>query len=157
MKFSVKEVYEWVKDHQCAEFSGAEVTYYVHIDNRGNFVPDIGDAMETVSKSADASEWAEDDSPERFYEEFESLDNQKFAEIIAEITEELNKATEYWYAVLANDEDNDWGEGSFDKEEAIQKCKSWREDTYPNAHIAIIDNDDMFDPVCVGEIRDFDE
>lgn len=53
----------------------------------------------------------------------------------------------YWYAVMADDEDLDWGTGSYNLAEAEEMVKD-----YPNGYIAVIDegNDD---PVCVEEIR----
>lgn len=56
-----------------------------------------------------------------------------------------------WYALMADLEDQDWGTGTFDKEEAISRCKAMRED-YPEAYIAVID--DGPDPVCIEEIHD---
>ena len=52
-----------------------------------------------------------------------------------------------WYAVLTDYEDNDWGIGSYDLEEAKQKVIN-NLDIYPNGLIAAIDVD-----VCVGEYR----
>lgn len=54
----------------------------------------------------------------------------------------------YWYAVMTDNEDNDWGYGSFDLDEAIAMVAK-----YPEGYIAVIDDGD--DPVCVREIRDF--
>lgn len=58
-----------------------------------------------------------------------------------------------WYAVLRDNEDQDWGTGSYDKAEAIEMVKAWRKDGNHEAHIAVIDetNDD---PFCLDEIRD---
>ena len=61
-----------------------------------------------------------------------------------------------WYAILRDEEDNDWGSGSFDKEEAIsmakaQNCKL----------IAVIDGgyddkgNETTDPLCVEIITEF--
>ena len=158
MRYTEKEIYEWITDRQ-AEFDTMngrlEATYYIHIDKEGELVGDHGSAYTTVTKSVDASEWEGDDSPERFYSEFETMDNPRFREMLEDLTNEVNEMAKRWYAVLTDDEDGDWGTGSFDKAEAIAKCKSWREDVYPNAYIAIIDDGD--DPVCVGEIREFDD
>lgn len=52
----------------------------------------------------------------------------------------------YWYAVMQDDDDNDWGYGSFDLDEAREMVKK-----YPSGYIAVID--DGPDPVCVDEIR----
>ena len=58
-----------------------------------------------------------------------------------------------WYAVLDGNDDNDWGNGSFDLGESIAQCKARRELGYTDAYIAVID-DDGEDPICVAEIRD---
>ena len=59
-----------------------------------------------------------------------------------------------WYAVVLDQEDTDWGTGSFDKDEAIRMCLSYREDEeYKDAYIAVID--DGPDPVCIDVIKDF--
>lgn len=56
----------------------------------------------------------------------------------------------YWYAVLMDADDNDWGTGSFSLAEAWKKAAP-----YPDARIAVIDgkyNDDgnpTADPICV--------
>lgn len=49
-----------------------------------------------------------------------------------------------WYAVMKNREDNDWGTGSFNLEEA----KKMAQDLGPDAYIAVIEND-----VCIEEIN----
>lgn len=53
----------------------------------------------------------------------------------------------YWYAVMADDDDDDWGTGSESLEEAREMLKQ-----YPDGYIAVIRMGD--DPVCVREIRD---
>lgn len=54
-----------------------------------------------------------------------------------------------WYAVLRDNEDNDWGYGSFDIEEAKRMARDMGEEAY----IAVIDDDDKF---CLDEIHDLD-
>jgi hypothetical protein len=53
----------------------------------------------------------------------------------------------YWYAVMQDDEDNDWGYGSFDLDKAKEMVKK-----FLDGHIAVIEVGD--DPICVGEIRE---
>lgn len=62
------------------------------------------------------------------------------------------KNNNIWYAIMQDNDDQDWGTGSFDKNEAIVRVKAMR-DEYPDAYIAVIDNGP--DPVCIYEIRDF--
>ncbi len=47
----------------------------------------------------------------------------------------------YWYAALVDEEDNDWGTGSYDLDEAKSMAQK-----YENGQIAVIDEGD--DPVC---------
>lgn len=65
----------------------------------------------------------------------------------------------YWYAVMMDREDNDWGTGSFDLDEA--KAMVLRD--YPNdGFIAVIDGgydedgNATTDPLCVDEIEQED-
>lgn len=55
----------------------------------------------------------------------------------------------FWYAVLENKDDNDWGYGSCSLNEAKKMCLEL-ESEY--AYIAVID-DDGFDSLCIAEIR----
>ena len=63
----------------------------------------------------------------------------------------------YWYAVLSDDEDNDWGTGSFDRSEAEKMLAK-----HPYGQIAVIDGDydedgnPTSDPICV-EVIDREE
>ena len=51
-----------------------------------------------------------------------------------------------WYAIQKNREDNDWGTGSHDYNEAVQMAKE-----QGCAMIAVIEEGD--DPICVDEIE----
>lgn len=57
-----------------------------------------------------------------------------------------------WYAVMEDDEDDDWGYGSYNLDEAKGMVKQ-----FPEGYIAIIDEhideDGPHNPTCVGEIR----
>lgn len=57
-----------------------------------------------------------------------------------------------WYAVLLNEEDNDWGTGSYGISEACRMLRNVRESGYAGARIAVV-NVGENDPVCVDEIR----
>ena len=52
-----------------------------------------------------------------------------------------------WYAVMRDRDDNDWGYGSFDLEEA----KAMARNMGGAAYIVVIDDGD--DPVAIKEIR----
>lgn len=58
-----------------------------------------------------------------------------------------------WYAVMRDRDDNDWGTGSRDYDEAVRMAQALRDDGYSDAYIAVIDDGD--DPVCTEEITDF--
>ena len=47
-----------------------------------------------------------------------------------------------WYAVLRDEEDNDWGHGSYNYDEAVEMARRMGED----ARIAVIN--DGADPIC---------
>jgi len=51
-----------------------------------------------------------------------------------------------WYAVMRDNDDADWGYGSYDFEEAKQML-----DDIEGEYIAVIEDD-----VCVEEIRDYE-
>lgn len=53
-----------------------------------------------------------------------------------------------WYAVMQDNEDNDWGYGSYDLDEAMEMVKK-----YPEGYIAVIEEGN--DPICIEEIREF--
>lgn len=55
-----------------------------------------------------------------------------------------------WYAVMTDAEDNDWGYGSSDYDEAVKMVQPFVAD---GGYIAVIDDGD--DPVCVEEIHEF--
>jgi len=52
----------------------------------------------------------------------------------------------FWYAVMRDREDDDWGTGSYDLEEAKEMCRQ-----YPEGYIAVIK--EGADPICVEEIE----
>ena len=59
-------------------------------------------------------------------------------------------ANKYWYAVLTDNEDNDWGTGSFDRDDAERMLAK-----YPDGLIAVIDGNydeegnPTTDPICI--------
>lgn len=55
-----------------------------------------------------------------------------------------------WHAVMKDREDNDWGYGSHDLEEAKKMVAPFIED---GGYIAVIEDGD--DPICVDEITEF--
>ena len=54
---------------------------------------------------------------------------------------------EKWYAVMRDQDDNDWGYGSENYEEALQMVQQY----LPNGYIAVIEQGE--DPICVEEIH----
>lgn len=57
----------------------------------------------------------------------------------------------YWYAIMTDNEDNDWGTGSYNLDEAKEKVAHLHAIGYPDAYIAIIEEGN--NPICVEEIR----
>lgn len=58
------------------------------------------------------------------------------------------KYTKLWYAVLADENDNDWGTGSETGVKALRIAERLGE----NAYVAVIDVSDD-DPLCIAEIH----
>lgn len=55
-----------------------------------------------------------------------------------------------WYALMTGPDDDDWGTGTYDREEAIVRLHDKRSD-YPDAYIAVIQEGE--NPTCIDEIR----
>lgn len=99
MRYTEKEVFDWIDRNQCVEFVESnsfmekklEAVYHIMLNEDGDFVSNRDNAATVLTYSVDISEWADDDSPERFYEEFETLDNPEFKELVARITREVNE------------------------------------------------------------------
>lgn len=53
-----------------------------------------------------------------------------------------------WYAVMRDNDDNDWGSGSYDYDEAVEMVQKYIQD---GGYIAVIEEGN--DPICVEEIR----
>ena len=53
-----------------------------------------------------------------------------------------------WYAVMRDNDDNDWGSGSYDYDEAVEMVQKYIPD---GGYIAVIEEGS--DPICVEEIR----
>ena len=67
----------------------------------------------------------------------------------------IEKEEKPWYAVLRENDDNDWGTGSYDFDEALTMAREWRNDGWPEAYIAVIDESGP-EPFCLDEIHDID-
>lgn len=65
----------------------------------------------------------------------------------------VDAAHPVWYAVMRDRDDDDWGTGSRDYDEAVRMAQALRDDGYSDAYIAVIDDGD--DPICTDEITDF--
>ena len=62
----------------------------------------------------------------------------------------------YWYAVMKDNDDNDWGYGSYDLAEAEAMVNRFKSQGYADAYIAVIDEGtagEPTDPICIEEIR----
>lgn len=65
------------------------------------------------------------------------------------------EARTIWYAVMKDRDDTDWGTGTQDRQKAIEMAKSWRQDGFLDAYIAVIDISGN-EPMCIEEITDFE-
>ena len=77
-------------------------------------------------------------------EEITEVESDEIDSITAEIFENAHK--KLWYAVMRDENDEDWGTGSYDLAEAKQMVSE-----YPEGYIAVIEESD--NPVCVEVIR----
>lgn len=53
-----------------------------------------------------------------------------------------------WFAVMRDADDNDWGTGSYDYDEAVKMVRPYIPD---GGYIAVIEEGN--DPICIEEIR----
>ena len=58
-----------------------------------------------------------------------------------------------WYAIMKDNDDADWGTGSYDLADAERKVREYRENGNDDAYIAVIEMGN--DPICIDEIREF--
>lgn len=122
------------------------------MDNR-EFVMNVmendqeGIGMMTTEQAAEILDWMRNDDDNG--EIPADLTAEEFAAIWNEI-----KGHNVWYACMQDQDDTDWGTGSRNKQDAIDMVNSWRQDGYPDAYIAVIDESGN-EPMCVEEIRDF--
>lgn len=111
--------------------------FYTADRETGTFI----DSFETVREARRAiRKDEEDDMREGTYE----------ADFYDVVDENHCTVTGIWYAAMRDHEDDDWGTGSFDLEEAKRMCRNMGQDAY----IAVIDDND--DPICIDEIEQAD-
>lgn len=63
-----------------------------------------------------------------------------------------------WYALMFDEDDTDWGDGTYDEAYALDRLAEIQED-HPEAYIAVIEqifdeNDNVVNAVCINEIRE---
>lgn len=107
-----------------------------------------------IDSLTEAREIAERYAREGHVVEIRNDETGDTVELDAEDEEEDEMETKLWYAVMRDLEDNDWGTGSYDLDEARAKVNELRDDGYTDAYIAVIDMHNEADPVCVEEIHD---
>ena len=90
IKITKEELIDWISNQNCVEFDGDEATYFIGTDEDGELTH-FADADSQYTFSVDCSEWAEDDSPDRFYSEFENLDNPEFRDLVSKMLKEINE------------------------------------------------------------------
>lgn len=60
-----------------------------------------------------------------------------------------------WFACMYDNEDDDWSEGSYVLEYALDTVLRWKYGAdYEHAYIAVIDDSNEDDPFCLDEIDD---
>lgn len=119
------------------------------IDNRTASPLELFDA-EMANTEDEPAEEAAEEIAEETVETSEEIAEENTIE--TQENTEMTNETKIWYAVMMDADDNDWGHGSFDLEEAKRMVKPYLS---KGGYIAVIDDGD--DPVCIDEIRDFDE
>lgn len=60
-----------------------------------------------------------------------------------------------WYAVMRDNEDADWGTGSYDLDGAKAMARKYRALGNAEAYVAVIEEGD--DPTCIDGIHDIDD
>ena len=58
----------------------------------------------------------------------------------------------YWYAFMEGLCDNDWGTGTNDVQEALDKLNEWKQGDYSGRFIDIVDDDQVTEPMSVAHI-----
>lgn len=116
--------------------------------------PEIREDVEPFARNLHDKKWK---SSERDAIRDEFFLTEEEADATAEILFELEKSDRKseekkmsdrkWYAVMRDREDDDWGYGSYDIEEAKRMCLDQES---PEAYIAVIEEGE--NPVCVDEI-----
>ena len=116
--------------------------------------PEIREDVEPFARNLHDKKWR---SSERDAIRDEFFLTEEEADATAEILFELEKSDRKsegekmsdrkWYAVMRDREDDDWGYGSYDIDEAKRMCLDQES---PEAYIAVIEEGE--NPVCVDEI-----
>lgn len=116
--------------------------------------PEIREDVEPFARNLHEKKWK---SSERDAIRDEFFLTEEEADATAEILIELEKSDRKseeekmsdrkWYAVMRDREDDDWGYGSYDIDEAKRMCLDQES---PEAYIAVIAEGE--NPVCVDEI-----
>lgn len=95
MAVKKSEIAAWIIDHNCVEFNvDGTATYFLRVTREGELTTHHGADGETITETIDVSRWAEDDSPERFYEEFETEENPEFMKLVERFADQIGGAAE---------------------------------------------------------------
>ena len=92
---TAKQVMEYIMEHQTSEFVDHSAVYYIHINADGEIVDGTSDWTERYTAEVDITEWENDDSPERFYEEYENPQNTAFVVMCEKLAAEINGAANW--------------------------------------------------------------
>lgn len=96
-EFTAEEVAEIIINSDTAMFEpdpadSSRVLYYLHITDSGKIVSSCYEADESFTAEADIEEWADDLNTSRFYEGFETFENEQFMDTCRRLAD---KATDY--------------------------------------------------------------
>ena len=109
-------------------------------------------------RNFDTNELFTEEEVKNLYEQFkdEIPDYDSFEDYIEDMLskgrrKEGGLVVANWYAVMTDNNDSDWGTGSYDLEEAKAMARNYGKEAF----IAVIEEGN--DPVCIEEIRDIEE
>jgi len=92
--------------------------------------------------------WTEDEIKKIYESEYNLREAYStFAEYMNYLLNQGGIVEAYWYAVMRDCDDQDWGYGSYVLDEAKEMCEK-----YPEGYIAVIDNN-TDNPVCIEEMH----
>lgn len=126
--------------------------YHVTMDSFGQECPENWEQIAAyLNKKIDALPEYDDDRDTK--DAVESIWNKYWnAYHSGELPDDAPIPVQIWYAVMTGPDDDDWGTGSYNRDEALKMVRA-NLDIYPDGYIAVIDIGNS-DSVCIDEIHD---